>query len=189
MVARLPRLPVLARLNVLARLARRTRRTRRTRLSVLGVLAVRTRLVGLARLNVLAVRTWLPRLNVLAVRHRLTRVHGPAVRIRLPRLALLAVRTRLPGQHALYRLALRSPGSSPWLAARRSHLFVGDARYPGLTSVGGQHDAFVRGAHSRQLLSVTLSALRHRNSYVWTYGTVGSRYRVTPALRTRVWKR
>ncbi|AVZ73682.1 hypothetical protein SLUN_17355 [Streptomyces lunaelactis] len=85
------------------------------------------------------------------------------------------------------RRLLRSPRLTPGLSARRSHLFVGGARYPGLTAVGGQHDAFVRGAHSRKLLLVALTALRHRDSYVWTYGTVGSRYRVALPLRTHAW--
>ncbi|MEU9011071.1 hypothetical protein AB0D12_15065 [Streptomyces sp. NPDC048479] len=80
---------------------------------------------------------------------------------RLPTLA------RLP--RLLPRLLLRPPGLAPRLPARRSHLWVGDTWNPGLTSVGGQHDAFVRGPRSRKLPLVTLSALRHRDSYVWAY--------------------
>ncbi|HET6355525.1 MAG TPA: hypothetical protein VFG16_15150, partial [Streptomyces sp.] len=84
---------------------------------------------------------------------------------------------------------LRSPRLAPGTAARRRSLSLGDARYPGVTSVGGQHDAFVRGPSCRLLLLVTLSALRHRDSYVWTYGIDGSRYRVTRPLRTHAWER
>ncbi|MFF3454528.1 hypothetical protein ACFYXH_09365 [Streptomyces sp. NPDC002730] len=77
---------------------------------------------------------------------------------------------RLPTLARLPLLLLRRPpGLSPRLPARRSHLWVGDTWNPGLTSVGGQHDAFVRGPHSRKLPLVTLSALRHRDSYVWAY--------------------
>ncbi|RPK75235.1 hypothetical protein EES42_06610 [Streptomyces sp. ADI95-17] len=61
---------------------------------------------------------------------------------------------------------LRPPGLPPRLAARRGGLIRGAPRYPGLAATRGQHDTFVRGPYSRELLLVTLSALRHRDSYV-----------------------
>ncbi|MFE5089707.1 hypothetical protein ACFRCI_04755 [Streptomyces sp. NPDC056638] len=61
---------------------------------------------------------------------------------------------------------LRPPGLPPRLAARRGALIRGPPRYPGLAATRGQHDTFVRGPYSRELLLVTLSALRHRDSYV-----------------------
>jgi hypothetical protein len=61
---------------------------------------------------------------------------------------------------------LRAPGLPPRLAARRGGLIRGAPGYPGLAATRGQHDTFVRGPYSRELLLVTLSALRHRDSYV-----------------------
>ncbi|MFI9584556.1 hypothetical protein ACIHCQ_22575 [Streptomyces sp. NPDC052236] len=92
----------------------------------------------------------------------------------------------LPG--LLRRLLFRPPGLPPRLPTRRSHLLFRDSWYPGLTSVGGQHDAFVRVTNSGKLLFVTLSAMRHRDSYVWRVEqpNVGSRYRLAQPLRTHV---
>ncbi|MFI5745870.1 hypothetical protein ACIBBE_08035 [Streptomyces sp. NPDC051644] len=61
---------------------------------------------------------------------------------------------------------LRPPGLPPRLAARRGALIRRPPWYPGLAATRGQHDTFVRGPYSRELLLVTLSALRHRDSYV-----------------------
>lgn len=61
---------------------------------------------------------------------------------------------------------LRPPGLPPRLAARRGGLIRRAPWYPGLAATRGQHDTFVRGPYSRELLLVTLSALRHRDSYV-----------------------
>ncbi|WP_348772241.1 hypothetical protein [Streptomyces sp. RPA4-5] len=67
----------------------------------------------------------------------------------------LAVRLRGGG------LLAGSPGLAPRLAGRRRGLLVG---HPRLT-VGGQHNALSRGTGRRILRVVTLSALRHRDSY------------------------
>ncbi|MEU3216485.1 hypothetical protein AB0E67_26435 [Streptomyces sp. NPDC032161] len=61
---------------------------------------------------------------------------------------------------------LRPPGLPPRLTARRGALIAGPSWYPGLAATRGQHDTFVRGPYSRELPLVTLSALRHRDSYM-----------------------
>ncbi|MFJ3932206.1 hypothetical protein ACIPXU_18555, partial [Streptomyces sp. NPDC090029] len=81
---------------------------------------------------------------------------------------------------------LRAPGGAPGLPARGGRLRARRAGYDGLLAVGGQHDALVRGPRGGRPLLVTLSAVRHRDSYVWAYGIVGSRYRVAQRPRTRV---
>ncbi|GAA3480960.1 hypothetical protein GCM10018966_054910 [Streptomyces yanii] len=102
----------------------------------------------------------------LSVRLRLFGRQGPAllpVRLPLVVLRVLALRRRV----LLRRLRrLRPPGLTPWLPARRGGPVGRSARYPGLAATCGQHDTFVRGPYSRELLLVTLSALRHRDSYV-----------------------
>lgn len=104
-------------------------------------------------------------------------------------LPLLTGRRGRRGRQLL--LLLGPPGRAPGLTAgrrrggrlpaRRDRVGRGTrhARQQGLAAVGGQHDAFSRGAR-RGLL--TLSALRHRDSYPWgTLWIVGSRYRVPGA--------
>jgi len=65
---------------------------------------------------------------------------------------------------------LRPPGLIPRLAARGDGLVRLPARrsprVPGGTTLRGQHDTFVCGPYSGKLRLVTLSALRHRDSYV-----------------------
>lgn len=74
-------------------------------------------------------------------------------------------------------VGLRPPGPAPRLPARGHGLALvglalvdlaagGRPRDPGGTAVGGQHDTFVRGSSSGELLLAALSALRHRDSYV-----------------------
>lgn len=112
-------------------------------------------------------------------------LRGQRLRIRLG-LRFVPVRHRTLAVLALLVVLavrrLRTPGPAPRLPARRNGLTGLSARYPGLAATCGQHDTFVRGPYSRELLFVTLSALRHRDSYVYTYGIVGSRYRVATAL-------
>lgn len=64
----------------------------------------------------------------------------------------------------------RPPGLAPRLPARGDGLVRlparRPARAPGGTTLRGQHDTFVRGPYSGKLPLVTLSALRHRDSYV-----------------------
>ncbi|GGU81743.1 hypothetical protein GCM10010498_44710 [Streptomyces cavourensis] len=118
----------------------------------------------------------------------------------LLRLVLVGLRVavrprRLPARYLPARLlrgvGLRPPGLTPRLPARGHGLpgtLVGRAaggrpRDPGGAAVRGQHDTFVRGPSSGELLLAALSALRHRDSYVSTNGIVGSRYRVVARLR------
>src|SRR5690606_5746315 len=87
----------------------------------------------------------------------------------------------LPGRAGGRRLLPRPPRLAPRQSARRRGRgrlvartarrrtggrgrCAGQARQQGLTTVGGQHDAFARGAR-RGLLA--LSTLRHRDSYQW----------------------
>ncbi|GGV94000.1 hypothetical protein GCM10015535_58190 [Streptomyces gelaticus] len=127
------------------------------------------RQVGLLRLR---------RRQRLGLRH-LRVLRGGRLPVPLPRLHLavlsLPVRSRplvggLGQRLGLMRgvrvRRLRPPGLPPRLAARRGGLIRGPPRYPGLAATRGQHDTFVRGPYSRELLLVTLSALRHRDSYV-----------------------
>ena len=91
---------------------------------------------------------------------------GRQSRALLPvRLPLVVLRVLALRRHVLLR-RLWPPWLTPWLPARRSGLVDRSARYPGLAATCGQHDTFVRGPYSRGLLLVTLSALRHRDSYV-----------------------
>ncbi|GAT82549.1 hypothetical protein STXM2123_3251 [Streptomyces sp. F-3] len=100
----------------------------------------------------------------------LRRVPGLGGRGGLPALTVLRVLLRAPLLLAPGLIAGGRRGRG--LAARSAR----HARQQGLTSVGGQHDAFVRGPRRGPL---ALSTLRHRDSYVWgTFGIVGSRYRV-----------
>src|SRR5690606_32960034 len=88
---------------------------------------------------------------------------------------------RLPVLAGRRRLLPRPPRLAPRQSARRRRRgrlvartarrrtgrrgrCAGHARQQGLTTVGGQHDAFARGAR-RGLLA--LSTLRHRDSYQW----------------------
>ncbi|WP_405561614.1 hypothetical protein [Streptomyces sp. NBC_01180] len=74
---------------------------------------------------------------------------------------------------------LGPPGLAPRLATGRDRVLARDFRDPRTTPVGRQYDTFVRAPHSWKLRLVALSVLRHRDSYcTWTYGIVGSRYRV-----------
>ncbi|MGW7196281.1 hypothetical protein [Streptomyces chryseus] len=112
--------------------------------------------------------------------------------LRVGLLVLVRLRLRLLGPVLLLRRLpvgglLRPPRLAPRLSTRRSDLLLGRPGYPGTAAVRGQHDTFVRGRpRGGKPRLVTLSALRHRDSYVWTYvwtyGTVGSRYRVTTGL-------
>ncbi|MFE4831391.1 hypothetical protein [Streptomyces sp. NPDC056672] len=64
---------------------------------------------------------------------------------------------------------LRPPGLSPRLPARRAlrGRVRGLAGDPGRAAVTGQHNAFVRGPSGRVLRLIPLSAVRHRDSYMW----------------------
>jgi hypothetical protein len=156
----------------------------RVRLVLLALLRLLVRLVLLSvrRLRVLLrVLLSVGRLRVLP---RVLR-GGRVLRVgpRLLRLPVVA-RLRLPAA------VRRAPGATPRPAAGRTGTRGSRAlaRAPGLAALGGQHDTFVRGPRRRKVRLLTLSALRHRDSYVCTYGIVGSRYRVTPGPRTRVWR-
>ncbi|MFW3461361.1 hypothetical protein ACN24K_11855 [Streptomyces microflavus] len=90
------------------------------------------------------------------------------------RLSLLRVPVRPRRLDARLRrdVGLRPPGLAPRLPARGHGPALvclaagGRPRDPGGTAVGGQHDTFVRGSSSGELLLAALSALRHRDSYV-----------------------
>lgn len=135
------------------------------------------RLLGVRRLKLLLGLDGRQRLGL---RHLCVLLHGrlpvPLPRLDLTVLALpvrslpLGVRLGLGLRLGLMRgvlvRRLRPPGLPPRLAARRGGLIRGPPWYPGLAATRGQHDTFVRGPYSRELLFVTLSALRHRDSYV-----------------------
>ncbi|GFN06131.1 hypothetical protein Smic_46870 [Streptomyces microflavus] len=95
-------------------------------------------------------------------------------RLGVRRLGVLRVpvRPRRLGARLRRGVGLRPPGLAPRLPARGHGpaLVVlaagGRPRDPGGTAVGGQHDTFVRGSSSGELLLAALSALRHRDSYV-----------------------
>ncbi|GAA1537661.1 hypothetical protein GCM10009730_53740 [Streptomyces albidochromogenes] len=165
----------------------------------LGAVLLLTGLLGLLRPAVLLLRlrSGLRQSAGLLLRQRGPRLRG-AVLLRLglrPVLlspVLLLRLLRLLGPVLLLRLLpvgglLRPPRLAPRLSTRRSDLLLGRPGYPGTAAVRGQHDTFVRGRpRGGKPRLVTLSALRHRDSYVWTYvwtyGTVGSRYRVTTGV-------
>ncbi|MEV3928680.1 MULTISPECIES: hypothetical protein [unclassified Streptomyces] len=83
---------------------------------------------------------------------------------------LVLLRRQLTGWQALLVGVLRPPGPAPRLPARRDGLVLLPAglapRVPGGSTLRGQHDTFVCGPYSGKLRLVTLSALRHRDSYV-----------------------
>lgn len=154
--------------------------------------------VQLRRLSLAAVRLVLSlrgrqRLGMLL--RRLLLLVGLRVAVRPRRLPTRYRSARYLPARLLRRVGLRSPGLTPRLPARGHGLsgrlpgaLVGRAaggrpRDPGGAAVRGQHDTFVRGPSSGELLLAALSALRHRDSYVSTNGIVGSRYRVVARLR------
>ncbi|MYZ34046.1 hypothetical protein GT002_02650 [Streptomyces sp. SID4917] len=95
-------------------------------------------------------------------------------RLRPVRLRPAVLHLAVPG--LLLGAVLGPPGLSPRLPARRS--LSGRVRglpgNPGRAAVAGQHNAFVRGPSGRVLRLIPLSAVRHRDSYMWnvlTYRT------------------
>ncbi len=114
--------------------------------------------------------------RVLLVRIRLRRVLllrgllvGPVLRLPV-RPVLVLLGWQLPRWRAVLLPGLRAPGPAPRLPAGGGGLVRLSARrtprVPGGTTLRGQHDTFVRGPCSGKLPLVTLSALRHRDSYV-----------------------
>ncbi|MFE4371467.1 hypothetical protein ACFRMN_25110 [Streptomyces sp. NPDC056835] len=158
---------------------------RRRKLLPLGKLVPLRKLLPLRILLVRRVRLPLGRLPLR--RLPLRRRERSSVRpVALPRLVRLPVglpirlpvrlRSALRGRRyaaavpgLLLAAVLRAPGLSPRLpAGRRGPVLVrGRAGNPGPAAVAGQHHAFVRGASGGVLRLIPLSAVRHRDSYVW----------------------
>ncbi|MFE4175054.1 hypothetical protein ACFRR7_23900 [Streptomyces sp. NPDC056909] len=125
----------------------------------------------------LGLRERLPLRQSLRQRQRLREL--AAVRIALLRSVRLSARLSpvrllpavrdfaVPG--LLLGAVLRPPGLSPRLPARRAlrGRVRGLAGDPGRAAVTGQHNAFVRGPSGRVLRLIPLSAVRHRDSYMW----------------------
>ncbi|MFD8965043.1 hypothetical protein ACFV0C_08575 [Streptomyces sp. NPDC059568] len=109
-----------------------------------------------------------------AVRDAVLRSVRLGARLRPVRLRPAVLHLAVPG--LLLGAVLRPPGLPPRLPARRA--LRGRVRglpgNPGRAAVTGQHNAFVRGPSGRVLLLIPLSAVRHRDSYMWnvlTYRT------------------